>query len=504
MRRNKYIEFIMRDSINQYAVKNSKVKHIHNVCSKPGKVAATFSKECLSDYGVKGIIFGSIEKIVDKELDITHWTPNPFTFLKYNENKRITEHKKENLKQLNTFVIDIDKNYTENTLKECLISAHIEYRIPLPNLYVETPRGWHLYYVLDKPLYMNREKRSLYVAENVQKNILRVLNNYVEVDINCVPFGFYRLPTDKNVRYFTNEYISKDEMIEWSIDYSKNKKDDLKVVYGGLTGERPEWVNILLNLKNIEPKNGFNACRNNTVFTLALYFYSIKEDFEKTFNILDEFNSNLNTPLNTTEMEGIIKSAYSGKYKAPNKEHIQIIVETWTNEDYEISDNYFKTFYKHKKKRSERVRSHYEERIEDFITYLENNTDHESLYIEGSIKDILARFNMPKSTFYDILNTLINKNVIYKQNTGYGRYSKTRIALFNNILKRVLKNMMDNRIKKAEYKSYLESILPSVLKTNEGTSKGNKLNTILGEILNLINPGQTSKDKVIVKNTLII
>ncbi|GAA3713241.1 primase C-terminal domain-containing protein [Salinicoccus jeotgali] len=504
MHTSQYIEFIMKNSINQYAVKNSKVTHIKNTVARPGKVAATFSKEDLSNYGVNGVIYGSIEKLVESSRYITHWTPNPYRYLKYDDNKRVTKHTKDNIKQINTFVIDIDTDYSQEHLTQSLISAHIDNGVPFPNMYVKSPNGWHLYYVLDNPLYMNREKRSLFVAEKVQRSILSALNNYIDIDIHCVPFGFYRFPTVDTVKHFTNEYISKDELINWSMSYSEKNKPALEVVYSRNKSERPEWVSTLLNLKNIKPKNGYRACRNNTIFTLALYFYSADESYEKTFNILDEFNSALNIPLNVSEFKGIIQSAFSGKYKAPNKDHIQNIIETWTNEEHEISANYFKTFYKHKKKRTDRVRSHYEERIQDVVNYLEEHTDTESLYIEGTISNILAEFNMPKSTFYDVLNTLQNDNIIYKKTEGKGRYSKTRIALSKNILMKFYILIQKNKVKQANYVAYVESIVPAIFEVKDNSELDVMALKLITKLIKKLDNIQQIQDKTIAYNSLII
>lgn len=506
MQTQKYIEFIMQDSINQYAVKNSKVTHIKQPAVKDGKVATTFSKEGLSDFGVNGIIFGSVEKLVDSAEDITHWTPNPFRYLSYNEYGRITNHSKDNIKQINTFVIDIDKDYTLNTLKEKLISAHMDNQVPFPNLYVKSPRGWHLYYALDNPMYINREQRSLYVANKVQKNILAALSHHIDVDMNCVPFGFFRLPTEDNVYYFSEEYISKEDVIEWSMNYSKyhKEKDQKKAIFTSVPNGRPYWVSKILGMTDIEPRNGDNACRNNTIFTLALYFFSVKTDYEKAFNILDEFNSNLNNPLNTAEFSGIMESAFSGKYNAPSKEYIQTILETWTDEAIDTSGHYFKVFYKLKKKREDRERSHYSERTQDIIKYLESNTDTDSLYINGNMKDILAQFDMPKSSFYDILNTLETDNIIYKSTTGKGRYSKTKIALFSNVLKKFYKLIIDKQIQKAEYRLYLESILTDILEEDEHTADRNNYYNILSEIRKILNKEHRSNQENIQNGVMII
>lgn len=506
MNTNEYVEFIMKDSLNRYAVKNSKVKNINfmNEDIKKGKVAATFSKEDLSNFGVKGIIYGSIEKLVSRGESITHWTPNPYRYLSYNNDKRITNHTKDNIKQINTFVIDIDKDYEQNMLVELLISANIDNQVPFPNLYVKSPRGWHLYYVLDKPLYINKQKRSLYVAERVQRNILNALSEYIDVDLNCVPFGFYRFPTEENVKYFNRECVSKDDIIKWSTNYSNNNKERSKALFTAINTSRPAWVTTLLNMKNITPKSGYNACRNNTVFTLALYFYSVNKNYEETFNILDEFNSNLNTPLNTNEFRGVIESAFSGKYNAPSNAAITNILETWTNQKVDVNDRYFKVFYKFKKDRKERVRSHYDERIQDIISYLEQNTDTEKLFIEGSIKEILAQFNMPKSSFYDVLNTLEDKNIISKFTSGKGRYSKTKIALFKNILKKFYITMIEMKIVKERYVDYLESILTSILNIDDEQKKQESYKELLEKMQRILSEKHKSNERIIEENRLII
>lgn len=500
---NNYIDFILQNSINRYAVKNSQVTDIRNHKTRNGKVAITFSKESLSDFGVNGVIVGSKEKLISNN-NATHWTPNPYCFLSYNDKGRVTNHTKDNLKQINTFVIDIDKNYSLNTLQELLISANMRTQLPFPNLYIKTPNGWHLYYTLDNAFYLNREKRSLFVAEKIHKNILRALSNYIDVDLNATPFGFFRYPTEANVMYYNPEYISKNELMEWSIEYSENNKTPLEVVYRGVTTKTPKWVSKLLSLKNIKAQSGYNACRNNTIFTLALFYYSTGTEYDKAFNILDEFNSNLNNSLNTCEFSKIIDSAFSGKYKAPTREHIERILETWTNESYQEKDSYFSVFYKHKKDRADRTRSHYEERVQDIITYLEQNTDVNNLFIEGNIKDILDEFNMPKSTFYDILNTLRDKNIIYKKTIGKGRYSKTRITLFSTLLKKFYKVVLEKKIKREHYIEYLESILNSISKEHDNVDF-NDLVIELREYINCLNHHNKITEKQnVIKEVLII
>ena len=105
--------------------------------------------------------------------------------------------------------------------------------------------------------------------------------------------------------------------------------------------------------------------------------------FEEAYDELDVFNSNLENPLSKKEFERTLKSAYSGKYKGPKRSYVEGLLELWA--DGKVKFQGREGWYKFKKEREERVRSHYEERESDILAYLEAYTSPENPFLEGSL-----------------------------------------------------------------------------------------------------------------------
>ena len=99
--------------------------------------------------------------------------------------------------------------------------------------------------------------------------------------------------------------------------------------------------------------------------TLALANYASERSMEEAYDELDQFNSNLSHPLNKSEFEQTLNSAYSGKYKGVKRSYVEGLLEIWTDGQAQFSGR--EGWYKFKKPREERVRSHYEEREEDIL-----------------------------------------------------------------------------------------------------------------------------------------
>ncbi|PEY46588.1 primase C-terminal domain-containing protein, partial [Bacillus cereus] len=71
------------------------------------------------------------------------------------------------------------------------------------------------------------------------------------------------------------------------------------------------------------------AGRNNAIFTLSLACYQSKISIKETLDMMDQFNSNLDQPLDHVEVRGIVMSAYSGKYQAAHKDYIDRLLQTY-------------------------------------------------------------------------------------------------------------------------------------------------------------------------------
>ena len=87
---------------------------------------------------------------------LSHWTPNTYrggTY--YNFKKRIIKgHTRDNLKQINVIGFDID---TKEVDLYALYLGCEELGLPRPNLLLETPRGFQVFFVLDTPFFIHNK-----------------------------------------------------------------------------------------------------------------------------------------------------------------------------------------------------------------------------------------------------------------------------------------------------------------------------------------------------------
>ncbi|WP_448513442.1 primase C-terminal domain-containing protein, partial [Staphylococcus aureus] len=429
---NKVYDFILHGSLEKYKFKNSKAtdlertnfKDTQSKNWKSARIAVTPNKDTLKD-GL-GLIIASEEALVQYGYKFSHWTPNPYNYLSKEKSNiadvntyKVLNRTKDNVKQINTFVLDVDEDIEYNELVQSLASAHINEGAEMPNLYVKTPRGWHLYFVLDVPFYAKGiEKKAIKVAEKVHNSLAYAISKYLPVDNQCVSTGYFRLPTKDNVKLFTNQYCSKAYMVRWSKKYSEKNNLNRKVLYKSIANGHeltPEWVSYLLKEADVT-SFGYGVGRNNTMFSVALYYYSKNVDIKEAESNIYALNQRLNKPLSHKDIEKVIKSAYSGRYGGAMREHVENLLEAFSDDRiaYSNSGVSINGFWKHKKERKDRVRSHFDERKDDLERYLNEHTNKQKVFVKGSMSAIAKKLGMARSSLYAIFEKHINKGTIIK------------------------------------------------------------------------------------------
>lgn len=460
------MQFMTNNSLLLYKKKGSNVPH-HRIAAydskekhspyRKGVVFVTPSKNDLAEG--KGYIVTSYETLYEKRMSLSHWTPNTFrggTY--YNFHKRVIKgHTRDNLKQINVLGFDID---TKNIDLYALYLGCEELGLPRPNVLLETPRGFQFFYVLDTPFYIhkNQDFKALRVAERLFDNIRKAISTYVLIDTNCTPFGFYRIPREDNVLDFYNEPANTKELLAWSVNYEKQgKRSFLHVVYKEDTSSidmvHSDWYRALICSKNIDSGH-HSSSRNNALMTLALANYASGRALEEAYDELDQFNSNLANPLSKSEFERTLKSAYSGKYNGVKRTYVEGLLELWTDGRSKFEGR--EGWYKFKKPREERARSHYDEREEDILVFLEAQTSPEMPFLEGSLATLAERFGMAVSTLKEVLKR--SKKII-KRTMGRGRAAVTKLANRSMLFKNLLL-LRKSKIKQAQL-SFAE-LLPAV------------------------------------------
>jgi hypothetical protein len=439
------MQFITHSSLYLYKKKGSHapidkiVAYEKAVKANPYSKGAVFVSPSKDDLMKgKGYVVTSYETLQEKQQQLSHWTPNTYRGGTYYDfkNRIIKGHERENLKQINVIGFDID---TKNVDLYALYLACEELELPRPNLLLESPRGYQGFFVLETPFYIhkNNEYKALRIAERLSDNIRKALSKYVPIDTNCVPFGFYRIPTKDNILDFYDHPANTSQLLAWSKQFEKKEnRTFLRVVYdknaATIDLTATDWYRALISATNIDMGH-HSASRNNALLTLALANYASGHTFEDAYDQLDQFNSNLERPLNKNEFERTLKSAYSGKYKGVKRSYVEGLLELWTNGQARFHGR--EGWYKFKKLREERSRSHYEEWEEDILAYINANTSPETPFLEASLSLLAETIGIAVSSLKEVLK---RSSRLLKRTIGRGRGAVTkwtsRTMLFKNLI----------------------------------------------------------------------
>ena len=139
-------------------------------------------------------------------------------------------------------------------------------------------------------------------------------------------------------------------------------------------------------------------------------------------DFLDEFNYRLNCPLSGSSLKKILESAYSGKYHGPAKEYVEELLATYVpNRTFDVKLG-GKGWYKFKKARENRERSHCHEWEQDIITWITDEKSVSEPFIWRTQKEVCETVKIASSTLNELLKT--SKKII-KTTTGKGRNAKT-------------------------------------------------------------------------------
>lgn len=432
--------------------------------SKKGAIFAVRKKADFTDHGVKGYIITSKETLLEDTPELSHFTPNVYRTYTYKDAARcyVQGFEERNLLQINTFVVDIDTNKYS---REDILMACLEESIGLPTFIVATTRGYQVYFVLSEPLFISNKNdfRGLKVAKRISDNLKRSLKS-VEADPFCNDFGFFRLPKPSNIVFSQlDTTYSMAEFINWSMRQDDDLERPLFVVPTSGSGAQKvsimhtEWFNALIHAVDIKGKKG-KIGRNNTLFTLALICLQEGWSKKRTMDFLDEFNYRLQYPLAGSSLTSVMESAYSGKYQGPAKEYVEELLATYVpNRKFEVKLG-GKGWYKFKKAREDRERSHYDEWEEDIISYITAEFKLSEPFIWRTQKEICEAVGISSST----LNTLIKQSTkLIKTVSGKGRYSKTGWSTISLFMKHVLFSMQQAKI---AYKQYIQHIQNDFIK----------------------------------------
>lgn len=326
-----------------------------------------------------------------------YYTPNTFSSRLYRDNKR--------LRWLNAIVIDIDNK--EIDVLDILWNV-AEIGLPGATAINRTPNGWHVYWVFDERVPASDKAKTLV------NMITRKIVGKLGADYNAIGCErYFRVPT--NLYYFMEEntyslQLFKDWFNEEKEDENAVNTNRLRVIKRGLL--RSEPIKILM--RGVE-----KGYRNKTLYSLAKVYQHEGYLIEVAIDELNEWNNRNTSPLGYAELIRTIKSAYGNNFSIPTK---------WISVLTGMNFTAYSLWYKHRKERCDRVRSHYIEWADDLLNLLNENEG----YFEGSQKQLAAALNAPLRSIKQVLKLI--KEGIIKSNieisiVGKGRRARTILKL---------------------------------------------------------------------------
>lgn len=445
----KLLELIVKTGLSTYKAKNSsaslpafRVAAKEDKLHKKGAVFVVSSKEHFTDKGVKGYILTSKESLFEDFNEVTHWTPNVYGVYGYTDDTKrfIRGFEEGHLNQINAFVLDIDtkKHTPQDILMTCLDDS-----VGSPTAIIESERGYQVYFVLDKPIFLtNKSNKAITVAKRISDNLKRSLSA-VDVDMYCNDFGFFRMPKESNLVWFNeNALYSTGELITFSKRQDDNMERSLFVVHSNLTVNNvltADWFHALVTATDVKGEKG-QIGRNNLLFTLALVCLQSGKSESDTFDLVDQVNSNFKRSLKGNQLHVIVKSAYSGKYKGAKKEYVESLLQLYVGGNHEVKLGN-SGWYKFKKARSERERSHYNEWENDIITHIESNA--QEGFVSTTQKELTLKLGIPQSTLNMVLK---DSKVILKRVVGKGKGSRTFLTTVATFIKYALEKTREQKI----------------------------------------------------------
>lgn len=458
---SKIYDLILKQGVTKYREKNSKAALPALIKAdraesgtKKGAIFVVRSKADFTDTGVKGYIVTSKETLLEDAKVLTHFTPNVYREFGYSDKSRkfVRGHEENNLLQVNTFVVDIDtkKHSVQDILLTCLDNS-----IGAPTLILESERGYQVYFVLEQPIFIsnNRNYISLTVAKRIADNLKKSLAD-VDADIYCNDFGFFRLPKTDNIAWFNADALyTASELINFSQRQDDDVNRQLYVIPSKLTvGSvmQADWFHALVTATDVRGQKG-QLGRNNLLFTLALVCFSEGKESVFAFDLIDQVNSNFKNPLKGSQLNTIVTSAYSGRYKGAKKEYIEMLLGLYVTGSFDVKMGKG-GWYKHAKARADRERSHAHEWEQDIVDFIGLNAT-DGPFVAISQKELCLALNIPSSTLNKVLKASTR---ILKRVEGAGRASKTFLTTVTAFIKHVIK---DVREMKAEYAKTLKQLV---------------------------------------------
>ncbi|OVE34472.1 hypothetical protein CCZ20_26375 [Priestia aryabhattai] len=371
-------------------------------------VSKDFTKETTKAVRTYGSLFN-----VSK--DYTYFTPNTFY---RNDLRRLST-----LRWINAMSIDIDAKNGENEgmtlpdIQELITQAGL----PMPSLIVQTPsKGFHIHWFLEQSKRASDKLIAHY--SRIQTCIAEMLKG----DVNAIgPERLFRLPTDENTVFHSQERVSFDELCEW---FQLVQEQDQQEVHTYKKGFCKGYESLLKHPAVQKILEGVNKGQRDTAcYTLALAYKAAGYDEKTAEAYLHNWNQKNTPQMRQIEVKRKVKSAYNGRFHAPSAKKIR-----------ELSGMLFSyVIWEEAKPREERTYSHIEEWESDVLAFIRSRGGK----VSGSQRDLAEQITssvdrtkkIPFATLKKVIARLEEQEILSKNVSGKGRGASTELTIVNEL-----------------------------------------------------------------------
>ncbi|MFS0906645.1 primase C-terminal domain-containing protein [Priestia aryabhattai] len=371
-------------------------------------VSKDFTKETTKAVRTYGSLFN-----VSK--DYTYFTPNTFY---RNDLRRLST-----LRWINAMSIDIDAKNGENegmTLPDVQESI-TQAGLPMPSLIVQTPsKGFHVHWFLEQP------KRASDKLNAHYSRIQTCMAEMIHGDVHAVgPERLFRLPTDENTVFHSQERVSFDELCEWFQLVQEQDQLDIHTYKKGFCKGYETLLKHPAVQKILEGVT--KGQRDTACYTLALAYKAAGYDEKTAEEHLHNWNQKNTPQMRQIEVKRKVKSAYRGRFHAPSAKKIR-----------ELSGMLFSyVIWEEAKPREERTYSHIEEWEGDVLAFIRAQGGQ----VSGAQRDLAeqitssvdAEKKIPYATFKKVVARLEEQEILSKKVSGKGRGASTELTIIDEV-----------------------------------------------------------------------
>lgn len=416
----------------------NKSSKIINIKRRNTSIAGFPTKQDMLN-NTRGVVFNDYATLLKalEEGQISHITPNSFKYksIKKLSNGNLVGYTEENLFSINCFFVDIDKKIDQTQLELKLIDSGI-----YPSLILRTDRGYQCFWLLDKPFFVDKEKKTLKIAKQISQNIrLHLKSLGLEVDEYCNDLLLARAPKLSNIVNIIGSYSLK-ELMTFSKKVSKANIPTINSHIKSVNAQVDQnWYKALISTNDVP-----TGVRNTAAFTLALANKQSQRPLNETLTTLLTWNNRLTYPLKVQEIKRLVKSAFDKPYNAAHSTYIKLLIEDCNlNVSYTSS---YTTFWEPAKPREERIYSHLIEWQADLMHYLSKKLDKGRAYLATSKTQIMEDVKIPKRSLDKLLIKLKKEGrLTYKSKAGRGG------GLLLATRDSILKALINSRKKKVSF-----------------------------------------------------